>query len=264
LWRGVVLALAALYFFVPLLASLIFSVAIPGQSINFSAYTTLFSADGFLSSLTLSLELAVVTIVIVMLILVPALVAVRLSVPKLRPAIEILCSAPLVVPAIALVGGIGTVLKWGPNQLAQTPFYQTILAIQNPKFPIVLVLAYVVMALPLAYRALDAGLQSLDLRTLVEASRSCGASWTATMFSVVLPNLRGALLNASFLTLALVLGEFTAANILGFTTFSVWLVTAGSSQAQLSVATSVMSLVLVWVLLLIVSTVGNRRTRTSS
>jgi ABC-type spermidine/putrescine transport system permease subunit II len=40
------------------------------------------------------------------------------------------------------------------------------IALQNPTFPIILVLAYVVMALPLAYRALDAGLRAIEVRTL--------------------------------------------------------------------------------------------------
>ena len=67
---------------------------------------------------------------------------------------------------------------------------------------------------------------------------------------MVLPNLRGALLNASFLTLALVLGEFTVAQLLGFQPFAVWIVNVGGSQAQMSVAVSVLSLLVTWALLL--------------
>ncbi|MFE7440738.1 ABC transporter permease [Streptomyces chartreusis] len=263
LWRWGVLGLAGLYFLVPLAASVVFTVDVPGQGLTFDAYTQIFSTEGFASSLLLSLELALATIVVVLLLMVPAMVALRLGAPRLRPVVEVVCSLPLVVPPIAFVAGIGTVLKWGPEHLSRTPLFQTFVAIQNPDFPVVLVLAYVVMALPFVYRALDAGLRAIDVRTLVEAARSCGAGWPQALVRAVLPNLRGALLNASFLTLALVLGEFTVAQLLGFQPFAVWIVNVSGSQAQLSVAVSVLSLLVTWVLLLVMAGFGGR-TRSDS
>ncbi|KPI17114.1 ABC-type transporter, integral membrane subunit [Actinobacteria bacterium OK074] len=264
LWRWAVLAVAALYFLVPMAASVVFTVDVPGQGITFDAYTQIFSTAGFTSSLVLSLELAAATIAITLLLLVPATVALRLGAPRLRPVVEVVCSLPLVVPPIAFVAGIGTVLKWGPDYLSRTPLFETFVAIQNPGFPFVLVLAYVVMALPFAYRALDAGLRAIDVRTLVEAARSCGASWPQALFQAVLPNLRGALLNASFLTLAMVLGEFSVAQLLGFQPFAVWIVNISGSQAQLSVAVSVLSLLVTWALLLALAVLGGRSARTSA
>ncbi|MFC8243368.1 ABC transporter permease [Streptomyces chartreusis] len=263
LWRWGVLGLAGLYFLVPLAASVVFTVDVPGQGLTFDAYGQIFSTEGFVSSLLLSLELALATIVVVLLLMVPAMVALRLGAPRLRPVVEVVCSLPLVVPPIAFVAGIGTVLKWGPEHLSRTPLFQTFVAIQNPDFPVVLVLAYVVMALPFVYRALDAGLRAIDVRTLVEAARSCGAGWPQALVRAVLPNLRGALLNASFLTLALVLGEFTVAQLLGFAPFAVWIVNVSGSQAQLSVAVSVLSLLVTWVLLLVMAGFGGR-TRSDS
>ncbi|MFF4303354.1 ABC transporter permease [Streptomyces sp. NPDC001601] len=263
-WRWAVLGLAALYFLVPLGASVLFTVDVPGQGVTFDAYTQILSADGFTSSLLLSLELAVATIVVVLLLMVPAVVALRLSAPRLRPVVEIVCSLPLVVPPIAFVAGIVTVLKWGPDYLSRTPLFETFVAVQNPTFPVVLVLAYVVMALPFVYRALDAGLRAIDVRTLVEAARSCGANWPQALVRAVLPNLRGALLNASFLTLALVLGEFTVAQLLGFQPFAVWIYNVGGSQAQMSVAVSVLSLLVTWALLLALAGAGGRDRTASS
>ena len=262
-WRWVVLGLAALYFLVPLAASVVFTVDVPGQGVTFDAYSQIVSADGFVSSLLLSLELALATMAIVLLLMVPAMVALRLGAPRLRPVVEVICQLPLVVPPIAFVAGISTVLKWGPDHLSRTPLFETFVAIQNPDFPFVLVMAYVVMALPFVHRSLDAGLRAIDVRTLVEAARSCGASWPQALVRTVLPNLRGALLNAAFLTLALVLGEFTVAQLLGFQPFAVWIYSVGGSQAQLSVAVSVLSLLVTWALLLALAGVGGR-TRTAS
>ncbi|MDA5283640.1 ABC transporter permease subunit [Streptomyces sp. Isolate_45] len=256
IWRGAVLGLAAAYFLVPLVASFVFTVHVPGQGITFEAYTELLAAEGFTESLLLSLGLAAATIALSLLLAVPALVAVRIGSPRLRPAVEVVCMLPLVVPPIALVTGITTVLRWGPDHLSRTPLYQTFIAVQNEKFPFVLVLAYTVLALPFVYRSLDAGLRAVDVPTLTEAARSCGASWPYVVLRVLLPNLRASLAGAAFLTLALVLGEFTIASLLGFRPFAVWIVTISGAQARMSVAVSVLSLLITWLLLLLLSRAG--------
>ena len=73
---------------------------------------------------------------------------------------------------------------------------------------------YVILALPYAYRALAAGLNAIDVKTLSEAARSLGASWFTVIVRVIAPNMRQAILNALLLTAALVLGEFTIAYLL--------------------------------------------------
>ncbi|MFG3492347.1 ABC transporter permease [Streptomyces sp. NPDC047972] len=261
-WRGLVLGLGGAYFLVPLVASFVFTVHTPGRGVSFEAYTELLAADGFTESLLLSLGLAAATIALALLLVVPALVAVRLGAPRLRPVVEVVCMLPLVVPPIALVTGISTVLRWGPDHLSRTPLYQTFLAVQNESFPFVLVLAYTVLALPFVYRSLDAGLRAVDVPTLVEAARNCGAGRLYVMLRVVLPNLRPSLAGAAFLTLALVLGEFTIASLLGFRPFAVWIVSVSGAHARMSVAVSLLSLVVTWVLLLVLSRAGTAPTGT--
>lgn len=264
IWRGAVLGLAGTYFLLPLVASFVFTVHVPGQGVSFDAYTELLAADGFTQSLLLSLGLAAATIALSLMLAVPALVAVRIGAPRLRPVVEVMCMLPLVVPPIALVTGISTVLRWGPGHLSRTPLYQTFIAVQNESFPVVLVLAYTVLALPFVYRSLDAGLRAIDVPTLVEAARNCGASWPYTILRLLLPNLRSSLAGASFLTLALVLGEFTIASLLGFQPFAVWIVSISGSQARVSVAVSILSLVITWALLLVLSRAGTASGTTAS
>jgi putative spermidine/putrescine transport system permease protein len=259
IWRAVVALIGVLYFLGPMVFSVVFTVDVPGEGLTLGSYSGIFGTEGFWSSLRLTLELAAATTAVTLLLLVPALIAVRLTAPRLRMLVEVLCSLPLVVPAVALTAGISSVLQWGPDDFADTPLFQTFNEIQNPGFPVVLLLAYVLMALPLAYRTLDAGLRAVDLGTLVEAARNCGANWPRAVVQVVLPNLRGALLNTGFLTVALVLGEYTVASILGFRPFAVWIVSLGGSNAQMSVSVSVLSLVLTWVLLLVLAAAGRGR-----
>jgi putative spermidine/putrescine transport system permease protein len=263
IWRGAVLGIAAIYFLVPLGASFWYSVYNDQQGFSLSAYLDIFSAEGFGTSMLLSLALAVATIVLVLGLTLPAMLAVRLSAPRLGPVLEVICTLPLVVPPITFVAGISMVLRWGPDYLAATPLWGTLIAIQNETFPVVLVLAYVVLALPFVYRSLDAGLRAIDVRTLVEAARNLGASWPHVVFRVLIPNLRTAIAGASFLTLALVLGEYTIAALLGYRTFPVWIVTISGANGQLSVAVSILSLLLIWLLLLFLSSAGSKRRSTS-
>lgn len=262
-WHGLVLAVAALYFAAPLIASFVFTVDVPNQGLTGQAYADILSAPGFTDGLGLSLLLAVATIVLVLALVVPAMVAVRLRPGRLGSVIEVLCTLPLVVPPIAFVAGIGSILRLGPDQLSDTPLYQTFLAVQDERFPVALVLSYTVLALPFVFRSLDSGLRAIDVPTLAEAARNCGASWWQVPVRVLLPNLRSALAGAAFLTLALVLGEYTIARILTFETFPVWIVKVSGSEARLSVAVSLLSLLITWLLLLALSSAGTRTTTAS-
>ncbi|MGK5173305.1 ABC transporter permease subunit [Geodermatophilus sp. CPCC 205761] len=259
-WRWAVLALFGLYFLVPVAASLWFTVRDRGSG-GFTAehYTGIPGAEGFAETFGRSLTIAVLTVLLSLLLMVPTVVLVDLRLPRLRTTVELLTLLPLVLPPIALVVGVRSVLAWAPDYFLDTPLAEAFFALQRPELPWILVLVYVVMALPFVYRALDAGLRGTDLRTLTEAARNLGASWPRVLVSVVLPVLRTSVLTASFLTLALVLGEFTIAQILGFRTFPTWILEIAGSRPQLSVAVSVLSLGMTWVLLLLISALDRRR-----
>lgn len=158
-----------------------------------------FDDPDFMPSLKLSLMLAVGTVFLTLALLVPTAVWTHLRLPKMRTFIEFITVLPYMIPAIALVAGIVIVkphARWFLNSnFALIPFY-------------------VVLALPFTYRSIDAGLRAIDLRTLVDASRSLGAGWGATLRKVLIPNLRTAIISAAFLTAAVVIGEYTIASTL--------------------------------------------------
>jgi len=260
-WGGVlVLLLAALYFLVPVAASLWFTVDDPAEGLTFDAYAKGLRDDGMATSLGLSVRLGLATVALGLALMVPTMVVVTLRLPKLRRVVEVLCMVPLIVPPVALVAGVSTVLSW-EQDLTDTPLWGTFQALHNKSFPLVLVLVYTVMSLPFLHRSLDAGLRAVDLRTLVEASRSLGASRLGTLCRVVVPNLRSAIVSGAVLSLAMVLGEFTVANVLGFEPFSVWMVHVGEYEAQLSVAAAMLSLLITWGLLLLLTNIAGGRTR---
>ncbi|MBO8184769.1 ABC transporter permease [Streptomyces spirodelae] len=255
-----VLLLAALYFLVPVAASLWFTVDDPAKGLTFGAYAKGLRDDGMATSLGLSVRLGLATVALGLALMVPTMVVVTLRLPRLRRVVEVLCMVPLIVPPIALVAGVSTVLSW-EDDLRTTPLWGTFQALHDKSFPLVLVLVYTVMSLPFLYRSLDGGLRAVDLKTLVEASRSLGATRRTTLCRVVVPNLRPAIVSGSVLSLAMVLGEFTVANVLGFEPFSVWMVHVGEYEAQLSVAAAMLSLLITWGLLLLLTNLAGGRTR---
>jgi putative spermidine/putrescine transport system permease protein len=197
--------------------------------------------DGILASLGLVL----LTVPLMLLLLVPTVVWVRLRLPGLRRLVEFACLLPLTIPAIVLVVGLAPVYAWVTYFLGGSA--------------LTLCLAYTVLALPYAYRSLDAGLSAIDVRTLAEAARGLGASWPTVMWRVILPNIRSAVLSAAFLTVALVLGEFTIASLLDRDNLQVAINLLGKSSASMSVAVSLAALLLAFVLLVVLSFVGRGR-----
>jgi putative spermidine/putrescine transport system permease protein len=120
---------------------------------------------------------------------------------------------------------------------------------------------YLVIVLPYSYRALDAGLAAIDIKTLSEAARSLGAGWATVMLRVIVPNMSSAILNACLLSVAVVLGEFTFANLLNYQNLQVAINYVGQTSSGTSIAVSVASLLFAFTLLMVLSFVGRRRAR---
>jgi len=235
-WRWVILLLAGAYFLIPLYAALRFA--------GLKAFPDVFKQSGFFSAIGLSLRLALVTTVLTLVLMVPTTVYVHLRLPGIRRVMEGITILPIVIPPIVLIIGV---LKVAPSFLLGTPY--------------LLGLVYVILAMPFAYRSLDAGLRAFDLKTMVEASNSLGAGWLVTLWRVVLPNIRASMLSATVLTVALVLGEFTAASLALYVSFPVWIVQFEQNSGPVSVAASLMALFVTWLLLMVIVAVGGRSAR---
>jgi putative spermidine/putrescine transport system permease protein len=252
IFRYVVFTLFGAFFLLPLLAMLRYSLE--GAKLgtwSVTAWKQIASYQGsgippLLSSIEITLELAVITCAVMLVLLVPTMIWVRLRVPWMARPVEFLCLLPLTIPAIVLVVGLG-------------PIYNRI---QHYSLSaLMLFWVYVILALPYAYRALAAGLSAIDVKTLAEAARSLGASWFTVMVRVIVPNMRQAILNALLLTAALVLGEFTIAYLLLYNNLSVELysISRNTPNAAVIFSTSLAALLFTFMLLLILSYAGRRR-----
>lgn len=225
---AIVLLACAAYFLLPLLAMARFAFQrVPmvrwGWSTLFDRWTlgsltSAFSDPLFRPALMLSLKLVLGAVVLSLGILLPTALWVHLRLPKARPLVEVLTVLPYVVPPIALVVGVaGTFRPRAPwflsSELSLIPFYA-------------------VLAMPFTYRALDAGIRAIDLRTLVDASRNLGAGWFTTLGRVLVPNLTSAIIGSACLTATVVLGEYTIASLLLKRTLPTFLVTFQNREPQ--------------------------------
>ncbi len=235
-WRWAILVIVGTYFVIPLYAALRYT--------GFKAFPQVVSQEGFAPAFELSIKLAVITTVLTLALMLPTAVYVHLRLPKVRRIMEGVTMLPIVIPPVVLIVGV---LEVAPQTLKGTPY--------------LLALMYVVLAMPFAYRSFDAGLRALDLKTLVEAASSLGAGWRTTLARVLLPNLRAALLSATVLTVALVLGEFTMASLDLYQTFPVWIVAFDQTSGPISVAASLLALFVTWILLMAIALLGSRRSR---
>ena len=237
-WSALWLSLGGLYFFLPLLATFLFSLRGKKGVLSFLAYAHVFKDPEFLRTFTFSLEMAVFTILAGLALMVPTALWVNLRLPRARPVIEVFALLPFVIPPIVLVFGLIRMYSQPPFALVTSP--------------VLLVAGYVVLSFPYIFRAVDAGLRAIDLRVLTEASQSLGARWGTTLLRVVLPNIRVALVSAAFLTFSIVVGELTLAVMLAWPAFGPYMALVGRDLAYEPAALAVISFLLTWGSLLVI------------
>jgi len=244
-----IVTLAAIYFLVPLFATLLFSLkARPA----FQAYVNVLKDPGFTGSLLYSLVIAILTIAASMAIVVPTAYWVRLRYPRLRPVVEFITLLPFVIPPVVLVFGLIRAYSSPPLLLTSTSVGSDALLIG----------AYVVLALPYTYRAADVGMRAIDIATLTEAAQSMGAGSVRIIWQVILPNLRTALISGAFLTLAIVMGEYTIASFLVRPAFGPYLSLLGQNRAYEPAAVTLISFAITWLAMGVIGLVGRgSRTR---
>ena len=242
----IALTFGALYFIVPLIGTFEFSLRKRRGEYSFDAYQAVLSDPQFQTTFLYSTTLALITIVVGILLVVPTAYWIQLRLPRLRPVVEFITLLPFVIPPIVLVFGLISTFSHPP-----LPFTYTDLGSSAR-----LTFAYVVLSFPYMYRAIDTGLQSIDIRSLTEAAQSLGAGWPRIIVGVILPNVRVALLSGAFLTLAIVVGEYTIATFLARPTFGVYLSGLGQTRAYEPAAASIISFALTWLAMILIAFIG--------
>lgn len=244
------MALAAVYFIVPLAATFEFSLRKRKGEYSFDAYRWLFDDPRFIESFLYSTVVAIATIVVGILLVLPTAYTIRVRLPRLRPLVEFMTLLPLVIPAIVIVFGYLRLY----NSSSWLPMTSSARATD-----LLLVFAYVTLAMPYMYRAVDTGMRAIDAPTLTEAAQSLGANWLTIMVRIILPNVRVALLSGAFLSFAIVIGEFTMASLLDRPAFGPYMNYIGTNRAYEPSALAVIAFAVTWACMGLIQLLGRGR-----
>ncbi|WP_017999627.1 ABC transporter permease [Paracoccus sp. N5] len=237
LWSWAALSLGALYFLLPLIGTIEFSLRMRRGEYSLDAYRSVLSDPAFRQTFGYSVVMAALTILLGVLIVVPTAYWVRLRLPRLRPVIEFITLLPLVIPAIVVVFGYIRLY----NTSSVLPLTGTASGTN-----LLLLCGYATLALPYMYRAVDTGLSTMDVRSLTEAAQSLGAGWTRIIGRLILPNVLGAVMSGAFLSFAIVIGEFTMAALLNRPAFGPYMQLLGANRAYEPAALAVIAFAVTW------------------
>ncbi|MFI0462194.1 MAG: ABC transporter permease, partial [Ilumatobacteraceae bacterium] len=259
-WEWLVIAIISAFFIVPMLAMSRFALqrvpmSLLGRSTLFKRWNikgiiNTISDDKFRPAFLMSARLGLLTVVVVLALLLPTVLWLHLRAMKWKMAAEVVSLLAYVVPPIALVVGVSGAYRNTFPWLVSSEYG--------------LVPLYAILCLPFAYRTLDAGVGSLDLHTLVNASRSLGASWTYTFRKILVPNLLSAILTTAFLAFAVVMGEFAIASLLLKRTLPTYMVEAQGREPQGAMAVALLLLVLTTVLFMLIGRIQKRLPNSTS
>jgi putative spermidine/putrescine transport system permease protein len=251
-WLAVTLGI--FYFLAPLVATFEFSLRMRRGVYSFDAYRVVFTSGEFQASFLYSVLQAIATIIVALLIVVPTAYWVQLRLPRLRGLVEFITLLPLVIPAIVLV--FGYIKLYGSSSIL--PLTGTTLGANA-----LLMFGYVGLGLPYMYRSVEAGLRSIDVRTLTEAAESQGAGVYTILFRIILPNIRSGILSGAFLTFAIVIGEFTFASLLDRPAFGPYLELVGANRAYTPQALAIVAFALTWGCLGVIQLFGGGAPKTA-
>ena len=190
-----------------------------------------------------SLVIALVTVVLMIVFLLPAMILAELRFRRVRRVIEFVCLLPVSIPTVVLAVGF-------------VPVYQQIWHVTG-SVAWVLAFAIGVIVLPYAYRPIQSNMSGLDMVTLSEASRSLGAGWLQTVWSVILPNLRRGILSSALITVSVVLGEYTIASFLTQNTFQTALALLQHADPYVAATFALGALLLIFLILALIGAVGS-------
>ena len=227
----------SLIFILPLFGMGEFSLSMRRGVYSLDAYASVLGDPAFRATFGYSVFMALCTIVFGVFLVVPTAYWVRLKMPGLRPVIEFITLLPLVIPAIVVVFGyirLYNTSSWLPLTGSTTGTN------------ILLMFGYSILSLPYLYRAVDTGLRSIDVATLTEAAQSLGAGWFTIFGRLILPNVLVAVLSGAFVTLAIVMGEFTMAALLNRPAFGPYLQLVGVNKAYEPAALAVIAFAITW------------------
>lgn len=250
--RYVIIGLAVIYLVLPLLSTIAFSLAtvwsrtILPEGYTLDWYRESLGDEQIIRGIRRSLWATGAALLIGLTLVIPALLYAHLRAPQYKRWLEFLAVIPWAMPGVVLA--LALIRAYiGPYDVSR---------------PLVLILTYTLVSLPFMFRAIDASLSAVDLKTLTEAAQTLGAGWPSQVRRVILPNIATGILSAALLVAALASGEYVLARLLGGTgwkTFALYQAEAQFTDGRVAAALAVMGFTFSWILSMGLILISGRR-----
>ena len=159
----------------------------------------------------LSFKLAFIVTFILLFIGIPYAWYLSSTKSKIKPFLETVTALPIVLPPSVL--GFYLLVFLSPDSFIGNIIYQIFNIKLVFSFP-GLVVASVIYSFPFMIQPIQSGFESLN-KNIIEASYLSGKGKLTTLFKVVLPNIKPALLTAVVITFAHTIGEFGVVLMVG-------------------------------------------------
>jgi len=217
--RTAVLAAVALYGMLPLIATVLYSIATVWRrkplpdGYTFAWWASTLSHPAFLAALGRSIVIALLAVIAVNLLVLPPLYWSHIANRRIRPMLEVCALIPFVLPGVVMAAGINRFVGlWTLTAELQAT-------------PTLLLLAIVATSFPVYLWAVDGSLRAANVVGLWEAATVHGAGPWRTLRRVVVPSIRHGLGAGSLLVFASAMGELALARLItgsAFETLPLW------------------------------------------
>ncbi len=198
-----ILAIFALYYFLPIIGTVLYasstkwSKSILPQDFTLQWFQQLLTDPEFIAAVGRSLLLAGVVLLTILVIMIPTIIWIHLYYPRLNQWLEKLVLLPYALPGVILV----------------TALLRTYAKTGIPMF-VVLVGALFITALPIVFLGINNQMRLINLKELVDAASTLGASMSTIVFRVLFPNIRIGTTLVSLMIFSSVFGEYMLTNLL--------------------------------------------------
>jgi len=216
--KKIFLVILFIYLFIPVLATILFSVAgkwdftILPQSYTLKYYVKIFSDPVFVSAMLRSVEITIMASLLSVAVIVPCVYIGVTHYRKMITLFEILAMIPFILPGVVLAIGLIEMYSSLPFDITGTVW--------------ILLGAYFILCLPFTFQTVHNSFRSIDAKSLVDAALMLGCNESSAFAKVVMPNIINGIVIATLLDISILFGDFVLVNLLvgdNFSTIQIYL-----------------------------------------
>ncbi|AXI11200.1 ABC transporter permease subunit [Oceanobacillus sp. 143] len=246
-----ILVIFGLYMIFPFISTALYATStnwsntLLPKDFTFQWFIELFQDPNFISAVTRSVTLTLITLAVVLVVMVPTVFIVYMYFPRVDNFLKGLVLMPYAIPAVILATGLLRMYSG-----SAIPMYA------------VLVGGLFVGSLPFIYQGVRNSLEGIHSRNLMQAAEMLGASKLQAFLKVIVPNIKLGLLITTLLIFSGFFGEFVLTNLLiggRYETIRIYMMRRMNENGHLASAVMVAYFLLLIVISLVITRITSSK-----